>query len=74
MMRVSKIQHELSYVPIHITMRFENTDLAIATAFFYAFDDKDFLITNWHNVTGRKTARSLSFVRPSNPPPQEDFK
>ena len=53
-MRIPTIQHELTYVPIHITIRYEETDLAIGTAFFYSFDGQDYLITNWHNVTGRK--------------------
>ena len=52
-MRVSKIQHELTYVPIHITIRFTDAELGIGTAFFYSFDGKDYLITNWHNVTGK---------------------
>ncbi len=53
-MRVSKIQHNLTYVPIHITIRFEEVDLGIGTAFFYHLDGKDFLVTNWHNVSGRR--------------------
>ena len=52
-MRVSTIQHELTHVPIHITTRFEDAELGIGTAFFYSFDGKDYLITNWHIVTGR---------------------
>jgi len=52
-MRVSKIQHELTYVPIHVTMRFEDAELGVGTAFFYSFDGKNYLITNWHIVTGR---------------------
>jgi hypothetical protein len=53
-MRISKIQHNLTYVPVHITIRFEEADLGIGTAFFYRLDGKDFLITNWHNVSGRR--------------------
>lgn len=52
-MRVSTIQHELTHVPIHITTRFEDAELGVGTAFFYSFDGKDYLITNWHIVTGR---------------------
>ncbi len=52
-MRISKIQSNLSYVPIHITPMYEDTDLAIGTAFFYIYEGQEYFITNWHNVTGR---------------------
>ncbi|WP_404785258.1 trypsin-like peptidase domain-containing protein [Altericista sp. CCNU0014] len=48
-----KIQSQLSYVPIHLTSRYEEVDLGIGTSFFYNYENKDYLITNWHNVTGR---------------------
>jgi hypothetical protein len=53
-MRISRIQHDLTYVPIHITSRYENEDLAVGSAFFYTHENRDYLITNWHNVTGRR--------------------
>jgi len=28
--------------------------MGVGTAFFYTFDGKDYLITNWHNVSGRR--------------------
>lgn len=33
----------------------EFTTLSTATAFFYCFNEGVYLITNWHNVTGRNT-------------------
>ncbi|MFM2429189.1 MAG: hypothetical protein RLZZ511_402 [Cyanobacteriota bacterium] len=55
----------LSFVPIKIKMYYfrpdleidgeiVNTELAIGTAFLYLFQEKTYLITNWHNVTGRR--------------------
>jgi len=41
-------------VPIRLTLRYEEEEIAVGTAFFYSNDNKDYLITNWHNVTGRK--------------------
>lgn len=42
----------LSSVTIPITLAFNQTILAKATAFIYQFQSKFYLITNWHNVTG----------------------
>jgi hypothetical protein len=53
-MRKVNIQSCFSYVPIHITLRFEETDLGVGTAFFYTYEGQDYLITNWHNVSGRR--------------------
>lgn len=47
------IQEKLSFVPLRIQMKFNETDLGIGTAFFYLYEDKTYLITNWHNITGR---------------------
>lgn len=33
----------------------ERIELGIATAFFYNYQDKIYLITNWHNVTGKNS-------------------
>jgi hypothetical protein len=46
--------HNLTYVPIRITSRYETIDLGIGTAFFYTYEGRDYFITNWHNVTGRE--------------------
>src|SRR6266478_185974 len=54
MVRISRITQDLTYVPIHITLRFDEAELGVGTAFFYTMGDKDYLITNWHNVSGRR--------------------
>ncbi|MBD9405412.1 hypothetical protein IB236_08710 [Acidovorax sp. ACV02] len=38
---------------VHLKMRFGATELAIGTGFLYERNDKLFIITAWHNVTGR---------------------
>jgi hypothetical protein len=45
---------QISYTSIPITMHFSETEqkLASGTAFIYEFEEKFYLITNWHNVTG----------------------
>ena len=53
-MKISRISDRLTNVPIHITSRFHEQDIGIGTAFFYKAADKDYLITNWHNVSGRR--------------------
>lgn len=35
-------------------MRFQESTLAIGTAFFYCHEGTDFLVTNWHNASGRR--------------------
>ncbi|WP_234701800.1 serine protease [Synechococcus elongatus] len=35
-------------------MCFKNEEIACGTAFFYLHEDKSYLVTNWHNVTGRE--------------------
>lgn len=51
-----------SQVPIFIKMKFGTTELAIGTAFFYRRNDALFLISNWHNLSGRdpKTKKPLA--------------
>jgi Trypsin-like peptidase domain len=46
--------NNLSFVPILLTMYFDETrqKLATGTGFIYKFNGKFYLITNWHNVTG----------------------
>jgi hypothetical protein len=52
--RISRISNRLTNIPIHITCRFNEQDIGIGTAFFYTAADKDYLITSWHNVSGRR--------------------
>ena len=61
-MRVSTIKQKLSYVPIQIEMYFKTCALSLGTAFVYANNDKEFFVTNWHNVTGRnpETGKPMS--------------
>lgn len=53
-MKLSKIKNNLSFVPIQIGMRFGEIEVAIGTAFFYLYNDRNYFVTNWHNVTGRR--------------------
>ena len=45
---------KLSYCAIPINLIFSETTLVLAawTAFYYKYENKIYLITNWHNVTG----------------------
>jgi hypothetical protein len=42
-----------SQVPLFIKMKFGSTELASGTAFFYQRNNSLFLISNWHNYSGR---------------------
>jgi hypothetical protein len=44
-------EHSVATVPIE--MYFQNTKLSLGTAFFWQHGQKYFLITNWHNVSGK---------------------
>lgn len=48
------LRDELSLVPFSISMYFEDTKMSVGTAFFYLYEDEFYLVTNWHNVTGRE--------------------
>lgn len=45
--------HYLSLCTLKIFLNFNETELAIGTGFIYSYNSKFYLITNWHNVTGR---------------------
>ncbi len=47
-------ENKLSHVAIPIGMFFKETNQSLgkATGFIYEYEEKYFLITNWHNVTG----------------------
>ncbi|SMF66355.1 hypothetical protein SAMN02745866_04260 [Alteromonadaceae bacterium Bs31] len=47
------IQEKLSWVPLKIDLMFDDEVLGVGTAFAYLFDGETYLITNWHNVSGR---------------------
>jgi len=63
-MHIPKIQEKLNYVPFKIRMRCKDINLAIGTAFIYQYEANTYLVTNWHNVTGRnpKSKETLSDV------------
>ncbi|MEQ6438284.1 hypothetical protein V8Z74_25250 [Comamonas sp. w2-DMI] len=44
---------EISKSVVHLTMRFGSEELAIGTGFVYKKDDRFYIVTAWHNVTGR---------------------
>ncbi len=51
---IIKIHDPLSYVSLRISMYFNHVKLATGTAFIYLYEEKPYLITNWHNVSGRE--------------------
>jgi hypothetical protein len=53
-------QYSVATVPIE--MFFQNTSLSTATAFIWQQEQKHFLVTNWHNVSGKDpfTGKHLS--------------
>lgn len=53
-MRPQRIKKEINFAPVRITMFFGDQELAKATAFHYSHAGGDFLVTCWHNVTGRE--------------------
>ena len=42
-----------SQAPLFIKMRFGETELAVGTAFFYRRNGNLYLVSNWHNFSGR---------------------
>lgn len=49
------IVHFLSLVPVRAEFIFDDVSLAIGTAFFFTDGDGTFLISNWHNFSGRNS-------------------
>jgi hypothetical protein len=49
----AQLKSLLSYVPFRITMGRGDVKGGIGTGFLYRHQGKPYLITNWHNVTGR---------------------
>ncbi|NJL20550.1 MAG: trypsin-like peptidase domain-containing protein [Leptolyngbyaceae cyanobacterium SM1_3_5] len=52
--KVPELRDSLSEVPFRISMCFKDIQLAIGTAFTYLYQGQLYLVTNWHNVTGRE--------------------
>ncbi|WP_416758174.1 hypothetical protein ACMGGD_03695 [Pseudomonas sp. BNK-6] len=57
---MSKLNHSV----VHLTMYFRNMELAIGTGFIYLHKAQHYIITAWHNVTGRhpETLKTLSHM------------
>lgn len=53
-MHVPRINEAENFVPCRIKLCFDDQDASIGTAFHYRHKGKQYLVTNWHNVTGRK--------------------
>jgi len=53
-MKIPQLKDMLSWVPILARPHFGAQELAFGTAFLYRHSEKVYLITNWHNVTGRE--------------------
>ncbi len=51
----------LSSSVVHLTMRFNEQELSIGTGFLYEREGEMYIITAWHNVTGRN-AESLELL------------
>ena len=49
-----EIRDSLSYVALRIRMYFNSEEIAIGTAFVYLYNEKPYLVTNWHNVSARE--------------------
>jgi hypothetical protein len=47
-------EKNLSFVPLRTYLYFNHIKLAVCTSFFYKHENHYYLITNWHNVTGRE--------------------
>lgn len=53
-MKIVKVTQNLSFVPFQIRLTtVDEKPLATGTAFLYEFEAKNYLVTNWHNVTGK---------------------
>ncbi|RXJ84964.1 hypothetical protein CRU90_03135 [Arcobacter cloacae] len=40
---------------VHLTMRFDKTELAVGSGVLYLKDNKTYVVTAWHNISGRHT-------------------
>jgi len=58
--KVFEIRDPLSYVSLRIRMYFNTEELAVGTAFVYLYNEKPYLVTNWHNVSGREPSTLIA--------------
>ncbi|NTF07215.1 trypsin-like peptidase domain-containing protein [Agrobacterium rubi] len=61
--------NEFSATSTQIEMYFEETKLSVGTAFFWRRDKNVFLVTNWHNVSGKDnlSKKHLDRINKSEP-------
>ncbi len=52
--KVFEVRDPLSYVSLRVRMYFNDQEIAVGTAFVYLYNEKPYLVTNWHNVSGRE--------------------
>src|SRR5215213_11021172 len=52
-MHIPQIREALSWVPLKLKPSLNGIELSVATGFFYQYNDRTFLITNYHVVSGR---------------------
>ncbi len=53
LMMVDRVESHISFAVSYLQMRFEDRELACGSGFFWRHAGTPYLITNWHNVTGR---------------------
>ncbi|MHB9323096.1 hypothetical protein ACP3TG_29040 [Phytobacter diazotrophicus] len=56
---------DLSAAIVHLTMYFNDIKLSTGSGVFYKRDDKYYIVTAWHNVTGRNT-ETLDYLDTKN--------
>ncbi len=52
-MHIPQIREAMSWVPLKLKPSFDGKELSVATGFFYEHNERSFLITNYHVVSGR---------------------
>ena len=45
--------YDPSSAVVHLTLRYDQTDLAVGSGVLYCKNDQTYIVTAWHNVTGR---------------------
>ena len=65
MVQIHPFEDENLLCPFQIQMCDKAGGFSLGTAFFYQFENETFIITNWHNVTGKDpiSGESLHFER-----------
>lgn len=53
-MQPRRVNEQENFVPLKITTMFNDQEVAIGTAFHYLHKEKQYLVSNWHNATGRE--------------------